>query len=129
MPTIQVEAQVSRRELLKAVEQLDALELQQFVADVLALRAQREAPRLSPAETELLLRINQGLPEELRPRFEHLIAKRRNETLTPEEYDELLRLTETLEQQQASRIAALTELAQLRKTPLAALMKDLEIQA
>ncbi|MDF5724673.1 MAG: hypothetical protein PUP91_30260 [Rhizonema sp. PD37] len=47
MPVIQVEAQVSAEQLLKAVEQMQAQEFEVFVTQVLLLRAQREAPRLS----------------------------------------------------------------------------------
>ena len=42
MPTVTVEAEISRDELLKAVDQLSPPELSQFVSQVLALRARRE---------------------------------------------------------------------------------------
>jgi len=129
MPTIQVEAQVSGQELLKAVEQLPPAEFQQFVADVLVIRAQRQAPRLSTKETDLLLHINQELPADLRQRSEQLIVKRREQTLTADEHAELLRLTEEVELCEARRLAALTELAQLRRTSLVNLMTVLGIRA
>lgn len=50
MPTIHVEAEVSREELLKAVEQLSPQELSQFVSQVLTLRARRDAPGLSATD-------------------------------------------------------------------------------
>ncbi len=129
MPTIQVEANVTGRDLLKAAEQLDSDELRKFVEDVLALRAGRQAPRLSARETELLLKINEGLPEAMRTRLSELTTKRRAQILTPEEHAELLRLTGEVEGREAERAAALAELAQLRKTLLAELMKALGIQA
>jgi len=129
MPTIQVEAQVSGQELLKAVEQLPPAEFQQFVADVLVIRAQRQAPRLSTKETDLMLHINQELPADLRQRSEQLIVKRREQTLTADEHAELLRLTEEVELCEARRLAALTELAQLRRTSLVNLMTVLGIRA
>jgi hypothetical protein len=124
MPTIQVEAHLSPRDLLNATEQLDAAEFQQFVADVLGLRARRQGPRLSATESELLSIVNRGLPEPISVRYRDLIAKRRQQTLAPE-HDELLRLTDQVEQLEAERLAALTALAQVRQTPLAALMADL----
>jgi hypothetical protein len=45
MPTIHVAAEVSREELLKAVEQLSPQELEQFIAQVLSLRARRRGCR------------------------------------------------------------------------------------
>jgi len=55
MTTIPIEAQVSTEQLLRAVEQLPPQELAAFVAQVVALRAQREAPHLGQPETTLLL--------------------------------------------------------------------------
>ncbi len=127
MPTI--EAQVSDRDLLRAVEQLPANELHHFVEEVLALQAQRQAPRLSASETELLQRINCGLPADRRQRYEELIGRRRVETLASGDLIELQRLTDDAEQCEADRVAALSELAQLRRTTLAQLMSTLGISA
>jgi len=129
MPTIQVEAHLSRRDLLKAAEQLDPAEFQQFVAEVLGLRARRQAPPLSAAESELLLRVNRGLPEDLQGRYRDLIDKRRQQILTPEEHSELLHLTDQVEQLEANRLVALSELAQLRQMSLPALMTSLGLRA
>jgi hypothetical protein len=129
MPTIQVEANVSPRELLRAAEQLTPPELDSFVADILALRSRRTAPCLSATEAELLGKINRGLPDELRRRFEALKARRQAETLTPQEQAELLGLTDQVEQQEVERLQALSTLAQLRKTTLGKLMDELGLQA
>jgi hypothetical protein len=64
---------------------------------VLALRAKRRAPSLPGKETELLQKINQDLPVEMQQRFNLLTAKRRAETLTSEEYQELLDLVDEIE--------------------------------
>jgi hypothetical protein len=128
MPTIQVEAHVSGRDLLRAVEQLDPVEFQQFVSEVLTLRARRQAPQLPAAEAQLLEQINRGLPEDLRRRMQHLRTLRQRQTLTPEEQTELLRLTDQVEQREADRAAALAELARLRGVPLADLMQSLGIR-
>src|SRR3954462_12178066 len=93
MPTIQIEAEVGQADLLRAVEQLDPAEFDQFVSQVLTLRARREAPGVSSSETELLLRINQGLPEELSQRYEELLQKRSDQPLTPEDEAEIQGLT------------------------------------
>ncbi len=129
MPTIRVEARVSGDDLLDAARQLDPAEFGRFVSAVLDLRAERQAPRVPAAETDLLLRINAGLPDDVRRRFDELAAKRRDETLMPEEHAELLRLTDEVERQQADRVAALSELARLRGVSLAAVMARLGIRA
>jgi hypothetical protein len=120
---------MSREELLKAVEQLKPPDLERFVSEVIALRAHRQARGLTPSETELLLRINQGLPPELRQRWDELRDKREADKLTHQEYQELLRLTGLVEDLQAKRVKFMVELAQIRKKSLPELMQDLGLQA
>ncbi|WP_026369952.1 hypothetical protein [Kallotenue papyrolyticum] len=128
MTSIQVEAQISAEQLIRALEQLPPQELDALVDRVLAIRAVRAAPHLPADETELLLRINQGMPEDLRRRYEALVAKRDSATLTPEEHTELCELTDQLEKLEAERVAALAELARLRQTTIPELMRSLGIQ-
>ncbi|MEW5872317.1 MAG: STAS/SEC14 domain-containing protein [Chloroflexota bacterium] len=125
MSTVRVEAQVSSDDLLKAVEQLTLPELERFVSEVVALQAQRKAPSLPQAESELLQKINQGLPDDVRTRFQELEAKRQSEALNDTEYAELLRLTDIVENIQAQRVGYLSQLARIRKISLSELMKTL----
>ncbi len=127
MPVIQLEAQLPPEKLLSAVEQLSEPELEQFVLDVSALIARRKAPSLARHEAELLLKINEGVPAALQQRYSELIAKRQAETLTADEYAELLRLTEQVEQIEVARVEHLAELARLRGISLTALMESLGI--
>ncbi len=128
MTTISIEAQVSTEQLLHAVERLPPHALATFVAQVLALRAQREAPHLSQPETTLLLQINQGLTADVQRRFDELVAKRQAETITTDELQELIAITDQIEQQDAQRLAALVKLAQLRQATVPELMDALGIK-
>ncbi len=127
MTVIKVEAHLSSGDLLKAVEQLDAPQLAQFVAEVIALQARRNAPALPQAEAELLQRINGGVPADLQRRYSELIARQRAEQLTHEEHQELLRLTAQIERIEAQRVEDLAALARLRGASLAQLTSDLGI--
>lgn len=129
MATIQIQARLSPRDLIQALDQLSTPDLDGVVRQMLALRAHRVAPGVSRNEAELLLKINQGLAPELHVRYAELIGKRREEQLTPEEYQELLALTAQVEGFEAQRVAALAELAQVRQTSLQALMDALHISA
>ena len=80
-------------------------------------------------ETKLLLKINQGLPFDTQKRYDGLVAKRKAETLAPDEHQELLGLIEQIEKSDAERIKHLADLARLRGTTLTALMKDLGIRS
>lgn len=127
MTTIPIE--VSTDQLLRAVEQLPQQELDAFVAQVIALRAQRNAPHLSQEETTLLRQINARLAPDLQLRFNELLAKRQAETITPDELQELFQITDQIEQHDAQRLAALNDLARLRQMTTPALMDLLGIQA
>jgi hypothetical protein len=128
MPTVQVEAQLSVDELLKAVEQLSQPDLEAFVQQVLRLQAKRRWPSLPEAETGLLMEINSGLPSEQQQRYDELASKRKSESLTSEEHSELLRLSDLVESLDARRIERLMELALLRQVSPESLMKELGIR-
>lgn len=125
---VHITTQVSSDELLSGVEQLSTSELDQFVHRVLALQAKRKATSLSQEETQLLLKINQGLPSEVQKRYDELSAKQREETISQSEHEELLELIEQIEKLDAERIRLLAELARIRQTSLSALMEDLGIR-
>lgn len=127
MPMIQVNADVSSEQLVRAVAQLPPVEWERFLSKVWALRPPHAERVLSHEESALLLKINQGVPAETQRRYDVLIAKRRANTLTPEEYEELLRLTDEIEQFDATRMTYMVELARLRNMPLPALMNELGI--
>jgi hypothetical protein len=127
VPTIQVRADLSAEELLRAAGQLEPAELDTFVANLLKLRARQQGRCLGPGEDELLRRINQGLTPPEQARVDALLAKRDTRTLTPEEHQELIRLSDRIEALQADRAAALIDLARLRQVSLEALLGKLGI--
>ncbi len=127
MTTIQVRATLSRQELLKATKQLDNSELKEFMRQLSAMYAQRQTPHLSQKESELLQKINQGIPESLWRPYKELVARRDAGEITPEEYEELIYLSDQIEELHAERIGYLVELAQLQQVSLTDLMDDLGI--
>jgi len=116
MPTVQIKAQLTTRQLLKAVAQMPQEDLDRFAEQVAVLRANQRAPRLSPAESGLLERINQGLAAREQERFDELVAKREIEDLGEDENAEYLRLTTLIEALNVERIKALVELARARRS-------------
>jgi len=128
MPTVTISAQLSKEDLLQAVQQLSLPELEQFVTDLIAVKAKKKAPHLSHNEAELLLKINQGISPDLEQDYQNLIDKRNQEVLTDAEYQELIKLTDIVENYQAQRLEYLVKLAQLRQVSLSDLMTQLEIK-
>jgi len=125
---IKIEAQISSLELIQAVEQLSQAELDQFIERVLQFKAQKVASSLKKDESELLIKINQSLPQELEELYLTLIEKRDQETLTNAEYDKLLELTETVEKHEVQRLEYLIQLANIRQISLTDLITQMGLK-
>ena len=128
MAIVKVETELTTDNLLKAVGQLNKHEIEQFVSQVINLRAERLVHRLSQAEANFIVKINQGLPAEVQEQYDELIDKRQDEELSSEEYSELLRLTDQIEKMEAQRMLYLSELALYRKVSLTELMENMGMQ-
>lgn len=130
MSTVQVvsEVKIDLNKLLEGVAQLDLGELEQFAFNVNTLVARRKAPSLPKREAELLQQINQGFPLADRQRYNLLNQKLLDETLTPDENQELGLLIEQIERSDVERLTHLIELAQLRGISLDTLMDQLGLR-
>lgn len=118
-------APLSVPDLLDSASRLEAGDLESFVKAVLTLRAKRVASVLSQKEADLLEKIYVKLPLNSIARYDLLTEKRREETITPEEYDELLGLVKIVEHYNVERLKLIVELAGLRKVTAQKLMKQL----
>ncbi|MCB0061854.1 MAG: hypothetical protein KDE47_07755 [Caldilineaceae bacterium] len=129
MLKVQVKSQIELdvEEILAGIAQLDNEELEIFSNRVMALRARRHAPSLSKEETALFVKINNGVSPEVRQRYASLNDKLHDETITPDEHQELLNLINQIELADAERIHALIDLAQLRNISVDKLMTQLGI--
>src|SRR4051794_23034477 len=126
--TITLEITPELEEVLRRSAQRAGLPPDGYVLKLLREGLRGEAhlpPSLSREETELLQQINQGLPPETWVRYQSLKDKRDARTLTPEEYTELLALTDEVELWNARRLELVYALAQLRHVPLRAMMDEL----
>jgi hypothetical protein len=119
---------MSLDELLDAANKLNESDLETLINRMLLIRAQRKVPILSSEEASLLTQINQGIPSDLHEHYCGLAQKRDAETLTDEEYEELLQISDRIEVLNAQRIEALVKLAALRQISLQQLMGELGIQ-
>ena len=128
MPTINIQADISIDVLVKAAAQLSEAELRQFTSQVLELNAKRTAPSITQEEAELLLHINDRLPEAIQQHYRELMAKRDAETLGAGEYAELLALTAQAEAFDVRRVEALSKLASRRGVTLTELMRQLGLE-
>jgi len=123
-PTIEIDLD----DILEGIARLEIDELEKFTDRVMDLRASRRAPRLSKEETELFLKINYGVPAEVRRRYDELNEKLHDEAISAEEHQEFLELVEQIKLADAERLHSLLELARIRRTTVDALMDQLELR-
>jgi hypothetical protein len=124
MATISVQAKLTTEDLLRALEQLDLLELEKVARHITRLRTHK-SHELDPREAELLKTARQRRPRAFQNRYQHLMQQRQKEALTSTEYEELLRMTGEAEAFETQRIKALMELAEIRRTDIDSLMGEL----
>jgi hypothetical protein len=120
---------MSTDELLKAVDNMSEPDLTNLVKRVMFVRARHQANISIAEETALLQEIRKEISPELNDRYEALLDKRDDETLTEAEYAEILDLSNQIECFGVTRIQALAKLATIRQVPLLKLMDDLGIQS
>jgi uncharacterized protein (DUF2461 family) len=82
---------------------------------------------LTQHEEETLAGITQEIPEEVRERYNALVEKRHAEALTAQEHEELISLSDRIEEVEVKRLEYLTELAKHRNVSLRTLMNTLNI--
>ena len=82
---------------------------------------------LSAEEADLLQRINLGLPADFWAGYRHLLRRRDEGVLTPEEQTSLVAMSDKVEEANARRMTHLAKLARLRGVTLEALMRTLGV--
>lgn len=121
-----------REDLEKRLRQHAAAEgvhLDDYITQLLEAQVPSSAtPSHEQRELILLQKINLGLPHELWERYAALKQKRQEETLLPEEQEELIAISDRIEEANAQRMPYLIELAQLRKVSLNTLLQQLGLQ-
>ena len=124
------EANLTAEQLLQAVKQLPLNELQEFTQSLYSPSTETATPCLSPQETELFIKISEGIPADIKQRYDCLYEKwhKDMDKLPPAEYEELVRLNGIIEHLNVQRLEALTGLAQLQQKPLRQLMAELGLK-
>lgn len=121
---------VGMDEILDGVSDLKTSDLEVFLKEVAQLLAKRKAKTLSKRETELLLKINKRLLSKTSQKeYDSLYKQFKEEKITPTKHTRLLSLIKKREKKGGERLAALIELAQLRKVAPKELMKQLGISS
>jgi hypothetical protein len=114
---------------LRQRAEAEGYHLDDYIVKMLESQALPEASKeKKERELELLQKINLGVPAAIWERYSFLKEKRDSETLLPEELEELISISDRIEEANATRLPHLIELAQLRQVSLEALLRQLELQ-
>jgi len=108
---------------------LNLLELNQVMNKVMRLRKQKLPTVLSQVETELMRKINKGLPLDIQKRYDFLLTKKKAQELSDDEYVELLELTSFSEQFNVQRLERIVELSKIRNKPFDELILELGLKS
>lgn len=108
---------------LKSRVEASGGDFQAFLRRSLGLEG--EPPVSEWTDSALLAALSEGFPEDFWTRFRLLIARRDDETLTEAERDELIAMSDRMEERDALRLPLLGELARRRGTSVRALMSEL----
>lgn len=110
---------------MQELAQAEGIDVSALVRDTMAARLREYDPARSLTERDLLTRINRGFPEAFWDRYRQLIAKRRAETMTHEEQQEAIRMSDQLEAWRVERLQYLIKLAEIRHTSVDALTEEM----
>ncbi len=113
---------------VREVALAEGLDVSALVRETLEARVRQYDPSRSLTESELLLRINRSFSESFWDTYRALITKRRAETLTPQEQQELIGMSDQLEAWHVERLRYLVKLAELRQVSLDALTQQLGLR-
>jgi hypothetical protein len=127
MTTINLTLSPELEQRLRTEALKQGLEPDLYILNTLQERLQPSLPTSQPTEADLLQQINIGFSSQTWEQYHALIAKRRAETLSSEEHDQLIQLSNRLENLNVARIQALIQLANLRNETLEDLMQALGI--
>ena len=113
---------------MQEVAQAEGLDVSALVHETMAARLREYDPARSLTESDLLARINRGFPDAFWDRYRQLIAKRRAETMTPEEQQEAIGMSDRLEAWHVERLRYLIKLAEMRHVSVDALTHEMGLR-
>jgi hypothetical protein len=120
--------EITTENLLDAVVRMPESDFNRFIKKARQLRRNGEDKKnISPAQADLLQKINNLYPADKRRRYNELYAKFKDENLAKGEYEELSELNNDFEMLDAKRIGYIGELAKLRGQTIEQVMDFFEI--
>lgn len=104
------------------------VQFDKYVGNILKRHLYKRKISVSEPEAKLLQQINIGLPEPTWQRYYVLREKLAKHIMQPDEQQELIGITNEMEEANVHRVKALFNLAELRNTTVEALMDELKVR-
>lgn len=128
MSATQIPTPFTAEHVIAVVKQLPPSELRKFSRKFITWQQQEDQAANDEARLVTQIKENSRLPVADQQRFNRLRRKRQTETLTKGEETELQALWQRVERMDATRLAALHELAKRRGKTVKTLMRELGIE-
>jgi iron-sulfur cluster repair protein YtfE (RIC family) len=127
MPIVQFKQELSMNDLLQVVEQFSSKELEEFIQKIQTLKRQKKNKKTSK-KAELISIIQRNFTEIEQHRFDELVQKRQEYTITDAELVELIEMTDYSEQLSVERVKALGKLSELTNKSVDILVDELNMK-
>ena len=115
-------------DLVQSVSRLNTTELTTFFEKLNHTLSGQQSLSSFGEEAILLTQIKAIIPASVIRRFKELQAKEYNGSITDKEREEILTITDFIEEKSAERVVLLGELAKIRQMPLTTLVKQLQLK-
>jgi hypothetical protein len=113
--------------MLESMANWDISSLETFAQRLNEMVARRKSPSLTKAETDLLLKINQGIPTAILEEYTALKTRQKTIGIAADEQNRLNELITAIEEKEAELLGNLIGLARLRRVSVEKLRKQLGI--
>lgn len=113
---------------MREAAEAEGVDTSTYVSGAMAALLPFPAAPASMTERELVEETNRGFSEAFWERFRTLVRRRQAETMTREEQQEAIRMTDQTEARAVERLQCLIELAKRRDTSVRQLMTEMGIR-
>ena len=127
MPSININKELSIKELIGVVNQLSVKELDKFILELLSIQTKRLNPQLEKIEKNLIKQINKKLSRSKQKKYDLLTQKRLDSEISSKELEQLGILIEEIEEIEPKKAQALFTLSQIKGVTPKQLIKRYEI--
>lgn len=115
-------------DLVNSVSRMDTADLKKMLEQINKVLSLRSNQQAGEREAQLLQQIRDAIPASVIRQYRQLYKKQQSGFITVKEREEILLLTDFMERKSAERVMLLGALAEIRKTTITELAKQLRIQ-